>query len=110
MQTKKLAALTLAGLMSTAVFAAGNADHDGTTSGEGMNDSMHGTMTDDTRPGMTTGTGTGMGTDGGSGAGTGTGDTTGAGGGAGTGTGAGGTGMGTGAGGAGGTGGGGAGN
>ncbi|MEK0361926.1 MULTISPECIES: hypothetical protein [unclassified Pseudomonas] len=97
MQTKKLAALTLAGLMSTAVFAAGNADHDGTTRGESMNESMDGTMTDDTRPGMTTGTGTGtgMGTDGGAGAGTGTGvgDTTGTGGGAGTGTG---TGTGTG--------------
>ncbi|MBC8649917.1 hypothetical protein GYM54_12010 [Pseudomonas sp. MTM4] len=102
MQTKKLAALTLAGLMSTAVFAAGNADHDGTTRDESMNESMDGTMTDDTRPGMTTGTGTGtgMGTEGGAGAGTGTGvgDTTGTGtgtgggAGAGTGTGTGGTG------------------
>ena len=89
MQTKKLAALTLAGLMSTAVFAAGTADHDSTMSGDTMNEPMDGTMTDDTRPGMTTGTGTGtgMGTDGGSRAGAGTGDTTGTGTGEGVGTG-----------------------
>lgn len=93
MQTKKLAALALAGLMSTAVFAAGTADHDSTMSGDTMNESMDGTMTDDTRPGMTTGTGTGMGTDGGSGAGAGTGDATGTGTGGGVGTG---TGTGTG--------------
>lgn len=103
MQTTKLAALTLAGLMSTAVFAAGTSDTDSTTRGDNRYETIDGTTTDDTsrsgmptNPGMGTGTGsdadtrTGTGSDG---TGTGTG-----GGGMGTGTGGGAGGMGGGAG------------
>ena len=94
MHTSKLAALTLAGLMSTAVFAAGTSDTDGSMRDDNRYETIDGTTTDDTprsgmptSPGMSTGTGTGV--DNGTGTGTGTGDR-------GTGTGTGGMGTGTG--------------
>ncbi|MCQ4312363.1 hypothetical protein NAV33_10725 [Pseudomonas stutzeri] len=98
MQTKKLAALTLASLMSAGVFAAGTTDMDSDTSGETMNESMDGKTTDDTnRSGMTTGAGTttdsGAEAGPGTGTGTGVGNTTGTGNSS-TGAGAGGTGAG----------------
>lgn len=104
MQTKKLAALTLIGLMSTGVFAAGTTDNDSATSGETKHESMDGKTTDDTnRSGLTTGTGTT--TDSGAEAGPGTGTGTGVGNTTGTGNSATGSGTGsTGAGGSGGTG------
>lgn len=110
MKTTKLAALTLAGLMSTGVFAAGSADSDhmkdkedhGSMSGTHSGTSMDGTSTDDTnRNGMTTGTGTTTGTGQEAGPGTGTGTSVGNT----TGTGNSATGAGTGSGGAGGAGG-----
>ncbi|MCH2338840.1 hypothetical protein ACGFZ7_13420 [Pseudomonas sp. NPDC047963] len=80
MQTTKIAALTLAGLMSTAVFAAGTTDneaihdkdrydansssmksgtHDGKMDGDRDDTMMDGKTTDDTdRNGLTTGAGT----------------------------------------------------
>jgi len=84
MQSKKLSALVLAGLMSTGVFAAGTTDKDSATSGETRQESMDGQTTDDTnRSGMTTGAGTttSTGTEAGPGTGTGTsvGNTTGTG-------------------------------
>ena len=91
MKTTKLAALTLAGLMSTAVFAAGTTDTDRTE--DGRYGTMDGTTSEDTRsgmpasPGMNTGTGVDADTGTGTGAGTGTGTGTG---GMGTGSGSGG--------------------
>ncbi|MCQ4257209.1 hypothetical protein [Stutzerimonas stutzeri] len=109
MKTTKLAALTLAGLMSTGVFAAGTSDsdhmkdkdgHGSMDSGTHSGTSMDGKSTDDTnRNGMSTGTGTttGSGQEAGPGTGTGTGvgNTTGTGNsatGSGTGSGSGGAG------------------
>ncbi|NKQ09101.1 MULTISPECIES: hypothetical protein [unclassified Pseudomonas] len=103
MQTNKLAALTLAGLMSTGVFAAGTTDMDSATSGETKHESMDGTTTDDTnRSGLTTGAGTT--TESGEEAGPGTGTGTSVGNTTGTGNSATGSGAGSGTGGSGGTG------
>lgn len=91
MKTTKIAAFTLAGLMSTAVFATGTTDTDRTENG-GYG-TMDGTTSEDTRSGMPASpgmnTGTGVDADTGTGTGTGTG-------GMGTGTGTGGMGTGTG--------------
>lgn len=98
MKATKIAALTLAGLMSTAVFATGTTGTDRTENG-GYG-SMDGTTNEDTRsgmpasPGMNTGTGVDADTRTGTGTGTGTGTE-----GIGTGTGTGGMGTGTGTGG-----------
>src|SRR5690606_1794652 len=97
MKATKIAAFTLAGLMSTAVFATGTTGTDRTENG-GYG-SMDGTTNEGTRsgmpasPGMNTGTGVDTDTGTGTGAGVGTGTGTD---GMGTGTGAGGMGTGTG--------------
>lgn len=102
MKATKIAAFTLAGLMSTAVFATGTTGTDRTENG-GYG-SMDGTTNEDTRSGMPASpgmnTGTGVDTDTRTGTGTGTGVGTGTGtDGMGTGTGTGGMGTGTGTGG-----------
>lgn len=96
MKTTKIAAFTLAGLMSTGVFAAGTTDTDRATGDNGYG-TMDGTTNEDTRSGMpaSPGTNTGTGVDADTGIGTGTGTGTGTGG-MGTGTGTGGMGTGTG--------------
>lgn len=105
MRTTKLAAFTLAGLMSTGVFAAGTTDTDRAVPGDDGYGTMDGTTNEDSRSGMPASpgmnTGTGVDTDTGTGTGTDTGTGTGTGG-MGTGTGTGGMGTGTGTGGTGG--------